>query len=371
MSYNLSNRTHNGVATSPTTNVTNTNNNDNNKDINLANYSLYNYERAIHNLIPDLNYETTCTIATHNVCGFNNSVKQQSLLDVINLKKIDIMGITDTRLSETSSKYLYKGEPYIDSWWSAHPTSYATGGVGIIMNQKYSRYVQKIGKYKGRVIHIDLYMSGRHKLRIICTYVNPYHLDTTHSNYQRWHQERIDTHTHLKHLINNALSNNLIPIVIGDLNASADRFYKSFEEGSTINPQEQFIEFLYTHNLVDIHSATPDTDAIEGILKAPTYVKRNSRGKIISQSRIDYIWIDSRLLSEVYLADTWSPLQYYTSDHNIVIAYLNHNTLFDSSQLAHINRKYTSRKVYTYSEMNEEKWSTFAKASDEELNNIF
>ena len=48
------------------------------------------------------------TIATHNVNSLNNVVKQQSLLQALVYKSISICGITNTHLSENSSRYLLK-----------------------------------------------------------------------------------------------------------------------------------------------------------------------------------------------------------------------------------------------------------------------
>src|ERR1044071_6578422 len=57
-----------------------------------------------NNISDNINY-TYLKIGTHNVRGFNLEFKQREFFDKYNSLNLDIIGITETKLSNTQSKY--------------------------------------------------------------------------------------------------------------------------------------------------------------------------------------------------------------------------------------------------------------------------
>src|SRR5437763_1598704 len=51
------------------------------------------------------------TLACHNVRGFNDPAKQSQLLNLILDKNISVLGISETKLSQSSSSHLYRDNP--------------------------------------------------------------------------------------------------------------------------------------------------------------------------------------------------------------------------------------------------------------------
>ena len=49
----------------------------------------------------------TCQIVTQNIQGLNDITKQQQLLDTMKINHIDIMGLSETKLSQQCSKHIY------------------------------------------------------------------------------------------------------------------------------------------------------------------------------------------------------------------------------------------------------------------------
>src|SRR4051812_44280759 len=76
-------------------NITNTTNNHNNiKKVKKNEYNI--------------NPNSPLRILTQNIQGLNNRCKQQQLLDTLTLNDIDIMGLSETKISNQMSKHILK-----------------------------------------------------------------------------------------------------------------------------------------------------------------------------------------------------------------------------------------------------------------------
>src|SRR6266511_289458 len=70
-----------------------------------------------NNILDNINY-TYLKIGTHNVRGFNLEFKQREFFDKYNSLNLDIIGITETKLSNTQSKYMMNNNKHYKSWWT-------------------------------------------------------------------------------------------------------------------------------------------------------------------------------------------------------------------------------------------------------------
>ncbi|CAB5198552.1 unnamed protein product [Rhizophagus irregularis] len=107
---------------------------------------------------------------TINVAGLNTNLKQEQLLNFMKINKINILGVTETKLKNSSVENLYQNEKEYNSWWAYDDENYYSAGVGIIMEKAYAKHVQTKDLFKGRLIHLTMYMKGKIHLSIILVY---------------------------------------------------------------------------------------------------------------------------------------------------------------------------------------------------------
>src|SRR5438034_10475377 len=77
------------------------------------------------------------TFACHNVRGLMNPSKQLQLLDAFNHKHLDILGLSETKLSSNASLYDFKDTSNVFAWWSYYPSCQDCCGFGFILRQPF------------------------------------------------------------------------------------------------------------------------------------------------------------------------------------------------------------------------------------------
>ena len=142
-----------------------------------------------NNFYPPPNVSTSINqfplkFATFNVNGLNSSdsIKQQLLLDTMELQNIQICGISETNLNDRSSKLIYKNNSKYQAFFTGNQKNNHGSGTGIIMTKDLAKYVQRYQGFEGRVMHVDMYMRGNVKLRVIQIYSYAKHTSATKQN---------------------------------------------------------------------------------------------------------------------------------------------------------------------------------------------
>jgi exonuclease III len=79
-------------------------------------------------------------------------MKQEQLINYMNINKIDILCVNETKLKQKMADNLYKNNDKIMSWWSCDDENSFATGTGIIMTKDVVKYLQKITRYDGRMI---------------------------------------------------------------------------------------------------------------------------------------------------------------------------------------------------------------------------
>jgi len=104
-------------------------------------------------------------ITTHNVQGLSTVKKQQQLNTFLLTNNIDIMGISETKLSTLNAKYLLKNNNNSEylSWWDSEGVQMSSG-VGIIIRKQLALHVRSCKSYKGRIIYSMLTYSSKENL---------------------------------------------------------------------------------------------------------------------------------------------------------------------------------------------------------------
>ena len=173
--------------------------------------------------IMDIN--NTFKITTINVAGLNSNIKQEQVLNFMKINKINIICVTETKLRNSSVEHLYRNEKDYKSWWSCDDTNSFSTGVGIIMDNNYAKYVQKREIFKGRLLHLTMYMKGNIRLSIILVY-----------NYANntMKTEILELYDELNRIVKEAQKAHSRIIVLGDFNTSYDDYIQKHKNQSSI-----------------------------------------------------------------------------------------------------------------------------------------
>ena len=109
-------------------------------------------------------------IASQNIRGLSDPTKQQHVLNMVNMRKIDIMGFSETNLSHNLAPHVFNNLSNYHAIFHSHKTHPHGSGVGLLIHQDYARFIHKVSYFEGRVISVDFLMKGKSKLRIIQLY---------------------------------------------------------------------------------------------------------------------------------------------------------------------------------------------------------
>src|SRR5579871_3079708 len=109
--------------------------------------------------------------ATLNVRGLHQPSKQLQLINYMNLYDITALGLSETKLSPSHSRFVCNS-PCHTSYFHNVSTQSSGSGVGIILHNSLAKYVRSVNSFLGRLIYVDLYMKGRTKLRMIQLYLH-------------------------------------------------------------------------------------------------------------------------------------------------------------------------------------------------------
>jgi len=118
----------------------------------MNNTTIYNINRGIENQMDNSNYSYQnkyIKIATHNVRGFTEETKQREMFDEYKHLDLDILGITETKLSDKQSKLTLNNKKLFRSWWTGNTEKSKTGGVGIAVKIGLDKHVTNVIRKMG------------------------------------------------------------------------------------------------------------------------------------------------------------------------------------------------------------------------------
>ena len=281
-----------------------------------------NHPITTNNYISNNNHTLQLNIATHNVQGYNTITKQQLWEEYCLQHNLHIIGITETKISSNkSNKFLNTN--HFTYYWSSLDNS--AEGTAIMLYNSIKSHVYKILSHPGGAIAIHLYFKHDYNFRIIFIY-----LSSTNQIY------RNNTQQATIQWIQQALSSNIHPIILGDFNASS-----TF---STSNiAKTQIFSFLHNNNMYDL---ADHTNNLEHTWTSSQY-----------SSRIDYIWAYDSIIPFLTKFSTHSSITSTNSDHLILLS----QWVFPfalSNKLRHKTR--SKRRVFNYKAMTKETWEEFS-----------
>src|SRR4051812_14863539 len=260
----------------------------------------------------------TISIASLNVRGFASSVsKFDAIIDDLFNKDLSIIGLQETHITEQSANILFKNRcamwskefPY-RAYWDYNPID-KYSGVGLIIKSFVSTYVQKVTRFQGRFISVDLFLPAR-KLKIINIY-NHQKINWLASYENNGNCGQTFAKFVIKQ-ITDAEQAGFSVIILGDFNLSPSCFLEQQALGLRNPAHFKLIDFLFERNYIDQHPLD------EQYKEYATFYSHGS-----PTSRIDLTWYpDDFIRNDFCFAQVWKlPCSYdlYPLDHNCVITY--------------------------------------------------
>ena len=274
------------------------------------------------------------TIPTHNVQSISNNIKQNQLIQHLQLNNIDILGLSETNLKPVEAKHfhLHNSQDYT-YFFSCSTNNHVDTGVRLIVNKNISMHIFNKGMIEGRAIFVNIHSKGKQVIRIIQIYL--------HAN-KLYIKDRKQLQRQIFEIVQQVQTRHYHVIVMGDFN-----FDPKHRNVTAYNKQKlDFILNLEANNLHDttnlVYDITPDTPH-------NTWFKPNSN----IASRIDMIWCTDRLAMDL-IDNTLTRTELYGSDHLLITSTFT-TDMFNFKNHARLRQHKVLRITYCYDQMIEEK----------------
>jgi exonuclease III len=206
-------------------------------------------------------------------------------------------------------------------------------GTGIMLSNSLTPHIHKILKHEGGAIAIDIFFKHDFKFRIISVYLSSTDISRRNS-----------TQFKVTQWIQQALNQQLYPIVLGDFNVDISKT-------NLTNIKSRLVNFLIGNNLYDLADHISNT----------SYTWHNNQ----TRTRIDYIWCYESIIPYLQKFTLEDPSTSTGSDHMILVS----TWLFPHANSPKQKQKFkANRRIFDYNSMNKETWEEFANQVDSNLN---
>ena len=109
-------------------------------------------------------------IGTHNVRGINKITDQDNLIAEIKGREINIIGISETKLSTEAARVAFATHSEYKCFASSTNNNTYGSGVAIVLKKELAKHIGKIDRIDGRIIVLHLFFK-KCKLYIIQIYL--------------------------------------------------------------------------------------------------------------------------------------------------------------------------------------------------------
>src|SRR5438477_6980500 len=260
-------------------------------------------------------------------------------------RDIDILGISETKLSINNKNYAFKNSLNYKCFLSVGSTQTYGSGVAIIMKKDLAKHVGHITKIEEHVLAVHM-LFKKSKLYIIQVYL-PSNKRSS-NKYQHTIRKIIMEEMKIKFKI----------ILMGDFNTvrnpQTDRPHK-INKRLSWKPEIEIFNFLNDWAFVDIQEVWEE-DSI-------THTWSNK----ITSSRIDYIWLSASIASNnIHSFNNIKAESIANSDHTLLNVKLFSNNIFDIQKPKVAKRK---KKITIINSKNatKEQWKDFQEKVDVNL----
>ena len=274
-------------------------------------------------------------IASLNTRGLNDETKFKCLLKFIQIKKYSIFGVSETKIKESSRKFLFNNNSIIH--WSSTNSSQA--GVALIINPHLFKHHLKTESFNGYII--SSFFNFKPSTTLCITQIYLPHDPTTKKQVIKY----------LKNLITQNSTKNIPHIIMGDFNSVPNPILDKLHNNSPFhkNPIYNYLS-LYTDTFRHLHP-----HAIKFTYSGPT-----------QQSRIDQIWLSNIITNHLIQSNITKTNPEFQSDHKIISITI--NSFFKTD--THISHPSTYTK-YNYHLLNSDNWQEIRKSLDKSIQPLF
>src|SRR6266542_3939810 len=293
----------------------------------------------------DNNTDSLLRFATLNVRGLNDTDKQDTLMDMIQDLKLDVLGISETNLKASASKHFSNRLSNHVFYSTAADNNKLLGiGTGLIISKELNRHIQRFETYTNRACFVDLFFRGNNRMRLIQVYLHASHIPQNRT-------EITQLHNTIDHWIDEGNKGQFKVLVMGDFNLNTENYYR--ENLTTAKWKYQIMNTLHQNNFRD--SIPFFQDEFENI---GTFI--NPRGP---NTRIDYIWINEDLLLNL-INSTVLDVIYIKTDHRMVTLSLFKEDFFRQASLNKIRQRHRTmkknkRQIFLYQDMESDDWEEY------------
>ncbi|CAB5193871.1 unnamed protein product [Rhizophagus irregularis] len=282
-----------------------------------------------------------------NVNGLCSPVRQQHLLNFFLHSSFGALSINDTRLSPSTTKFIFKNEHsqhHFKSYWACSSSSSRPhDGVGILLRNPLHKHVQTIDPWNGRLLKLDLFFHQT-KISIISIYYPP--SGSVHQSICN------DLIAKLLSWLDYARANNYFVVILGDFNADVIAH-------SNYSPNHFKLLRLLSSRFFTDHQAHSSTNGPD-----PTFFHDNG------SSRLDYIWSSPGfpapgLFSQVVICP--GLLDRPFTDHKVLTTVFDFSSCLAILAKSRYKQKKEMRTVFSYASTSVEQWNNFTTEVDDSL----
>jgi len=296
--------------------------------------------------------DDTLHIGTHNIRGITRSTDQELLIQEIWDKKLDILGLCETKLTQSNQIFAFNtNKDKYKCFPSSCPNNPRGAGVLLLVHKDLEKHIVQVDKLEGHLVAINL-LSKKHKTWIAQIYLP---CDKRKSiNIQRKIQSMIQNKLHQQYQI----------IIMGDFNATLnprlDRKCSNSNNSFTPSeePEAQIFHHLSNWNLIDLHQLWDEQE--------PSHTWKN----IQSSSRIDYIWSTTRIANSMLNFQNYSFTEITNSDHTFLELRITRDILIHTPLPQQIQTKTQYEKIINLNKTSEEQWEKFKTKIDAKISKL-
>jgi exonuclease III len=119
----------------------------------------------------ETNLKNTIKICTHNIRGINRLTDQDNILQEIKKQEIDIMGLSETKLTSRVAAFSFKDQDEYKTFHSCNDEAPFSAGVTLLVHKSLAKNIHRINRIEGHILVLHLHFKGKRKLCIIQIYL--------------------------------------------------------------------------------------------------------------------------------------------------------------------------------------------------------
>ena len=288
-------------------------------------------------------------IASHNVRGITRVTDQEMLLEEIYHRDIGILGLSETKLTESNQNFAFKNSEHYQRFSSAGHFKPYGSGVLLLIRKDIGKYIESVEKIPGFMVAVNL-LSRRRK-----TYICQIYLPCQK-------KESLPIQEEIKKILNKKKRNGFSIVLMGDFNAVVnprrDRSRKDQQFTPNEEPEIPIFNYLLDEGLLDIQEIWEEDDI-------RSYTWKNNT----SSSRIDYMWLTRDIAIESTRFQNKFDQSISDSDHTILALTIQLRSIINKEKESpeQLRSKSSKSKTIILEETSEEQWEIYKSKLDNKL----